>query len=71
MLETDLANHQAKLSTFQLHVTSVTEDIVNMERHLDSVVISLKKTLVRDVKRLLYTFSLLLMMLRFLSFVVR
>ncbi|KAL6105278.1 uncharacterized protein ACO6RY_06840 [Pungitius sinensis] len=46
MLETDLANHQAKLSRFQLHVTSVTEGIMNMERHLDSTVITLKKTLV-------------------------
>ncbi|GLD47785.1 structural maintenance of chromosomes protein 6 [Lates japonicus] len=47
MLESDLENHQAQLSRFQLHVTSVTEDIVTMSKlsqhHLD-----LKKTLVSE-----------------------
>ncbi|XP_037602346.1 structural maintenance of chromosomes protein 6 [Sebastes umbrosus] len=46
MLESDLENHQAQLSRFQLHVTSVTEDIVSMESRLNSTIMTLKKTLV-------------------------
>ncbi|XP_032356707.1 structural maintenance of chromosomes protein 6 isoform X1 [Etheostoma spectabile] len=46
MLESDLENHQAQLSRFQLHVTSVTEDIVRMESELNSTIMTLKKTLV-------------------------
>lgn len=46
MLESDLENHQAQLSRFQLHVTSVTEDIVSMESMLNSTIMTLKKTLV-------------------------
>ncbi|XP_047467829.1 structural maintenance of chromosomes protein 6 isoform X2 [Mugil cephalus] len=45
MLESDLENHQAQLSRFQLQVNSVTEDIVNMENNLNSTVMTLKKTL--------------------------
>ncbi|XP_070776226.1 structural maintenance of chromosomes protein 6 [Enoplosus armatus] len=45
MLESDLENHQAQLSRFQLHVTSVTEDIVSMESKLNSTIMTLKKTL--------------------------
>nr|XP_020463607.1 structural maintenance of chromosomes protein 6-like isoform X2 [Monopterus albus] len=45
MLESDLENHQAQLSRFQLHVTSVTEDIVDMESTLNSAIITLKKRL--------------------------
>ncbi|XP_070698917.1 structural maintenance of chromosomes protein 6 [Pempheris klunzingeri] len=45
MLESDLENHQAQLSRFQLHVNSVTEDIQNMESKLISTVMTLRKTL--------------------------
>ncbi|XP_051813828.1 structural maintenance of chromosomes protein 6 isoform X1 [Acanthochromis polyacanthus] len=45
MLESDLENHQAQLSRFQLHVNSVSEDIVRMESSLNSAVVTLKKTL--------------------------
>ncbi|KAM7376228.1 hypothetical protein PAMP_005971 [Pampus punctatissimus] len=45
MLESDLENHQAQLSRFQLHATSVTEDILSMERKLNSTIMTLKKTL--------------------------
>ncbi|XP_045918494.1 structural maintenance of chromosomes protein 6 [Micropterus dolomieu] len=45
LLESDLENHQAQLSRFQLHVTSVTEDIVSMEKKLNSTIMTLKKTL--------------------------
>ncbi|XP_026195156.1 structural maintenance of chromosomes protein 6 isoform X1 [Anabas testudineus] len=52
MLESEMENHQAQLSRFQLHVTSVTEDIVSMESMLNSTIITLKKTLasVNEVK---------------------
>lgn len=46
MLESDLENHQAQLTRFQLHVNSVTEDIVSMESMLNSTIMTLKKTLV-------------------------
>ncbi|XP_042357224.1 structural maintenance of chromosomes protein 6 isoform X2 [Plectropomus leopardus] len=45
MLESDLENLQAQLSRFQLHVTSVTEDIVSMESKLNSTIMTLKKSL--------------------------
>ncbi|KAM7403488.1 hypothetical protein PAMA_004105 [Pampus argenteus] len=45
MLESDLENHQAQMSRFQLHETSVTEDILNMETKLNSTIMTLKKTL--------------------------
>ncbi|KAG7229117.1 hypothetical protein INR49_013059 [Caranx melampygus] len=45
MLESDLENHQAQLSRFQLHVTSVTEDISRMESELNSTIMTLKRTL--------------------------
>ncbi|KAK2826575.1 hypothetical protein Q5P01_020789 [Channa striata] len=44
MLESDLENHQAQLSRFQLHATSVTEDIAGMENKLTSTIMTLKKT---------------------------
>ncbi|KAF3700930.1 Structural maintenance of chromosomes protein 6 [Channa argus] len=44
MLESDLENHQAQLSRFQLHVTSVNEDIVDMENKLNSAIMTLKRT---------------------------
>ncbi|XP_022606022.1 structural maintenance of chromosomes protein 6-like [Seriola dumerili] len=46
MLESDLENHQAQLSRFQLHVTSVTEDIMRMESELNITIMTLKRTLV-------------------------
>lgn len=46
MLESDLENHQAQLSRFQLHGTSVTKDIMSMERNLNNTIIALKNTLV-------------------------
>ncbi|XP_039992840.1 structural maintenance of chromosomes protein 6 isoform X2 [Xiphias gladius] len=46
MLASDLENHQAQLSRFHLHVTSVTEDIMSMENSLNSTIMTLKKTLV-------------------------
>lgn len=49
LLESDLENHQAQLSRFQLHVTSVTEDIVSMEKKLNSTIMTLKKTLVSEL----------------------
>ncbi|XP_040916614.1 structural maintenance of chromosomes protein 6 isoform X1 [Toxotes jaculatrix] len=45
MLESDLENHQAQLSRFQLHVTLVTEDIMSMESKLNSTIMTLKQTL--------------------------
>nr|XP_046268736.1 structural maintenance of chromosomes protein 6 [Scatophagus argus]XP_046268738.1 structural maintenance of chromosomes protein 6 [Scatophagus argus] len=45
MLESDLENHQAQLSRFQLHVTSVSEDIMSMENNLNSTILAQKKTL--------------------------
>lgn len=48
MLESDLENHQAQLSRFQLHVTSVTEDISRMESELNSTIMTLKRTLVSE-----------------------
>ena len=48
MLESDLENHQAQLSRFQLHVTSVSEQIVSMESQLNSTIMTLKKTLVSE-----------------------
>ncbi|XP_034418531.1 structural maintenance of chromosomes protein 6 isoform X4 [Cyclopterus lumpus] len=46
MLESDLENHQAQLSRFHLHGTSVTEDIVSMESNLNNTIMALKNTLV-------------------------
>ncbi|TNN78243.1 Structural maintenance of chromosomes protein 6 [Liparis tanakae] len=46
MLESDLENHQAQLSRFQLHGISVTEDVVSMERNLNNSIMALKNTLV-------------------------
>ncbi|XP_056249827.1 structural maintenance of chromosomes protein 6 isoform X2 [Seriola aureovittata] len=46
MLESDLENHRAQLSRFQLHVTSVTEDIMRMESELNITIMTLKRTLV-------------------------
>lgn len=48
VLESELENLQAQLSRFQLHVTSVTEDILSMESKLNSTIMTLKKTLVSD-----------------------
>lgn len=48
MLESDLENYQAQLSRFQLHVKSVTEDIVNMESNLNNTILTLKITLVSE-----------------------
>lgn len=48
MLESDLENHKAQLSRFQLQVNSVSEDIVSMENKLKSTVMTLKKTLVSE-----------------------
>ncbi|XP_053192059.1 structural maintenance of chromosomes protein 6 [Scomber japonicus] len=45
MLESDLENHRAQLSKFQLQVTSVTEDILSMENGLNSTIMTLKATL--------------------------
>ncbi|XP_008289482.1 structural maintenance of chromosomes protein 6 [Stegastes partitus] len=45
MLESDLENHQAQLSRFQLHVSSVTEDIAAMESSLSGTIVTLKRTL--------------------------
>ncbi|KAI3367517.1 hypothetical protein L3Q82_026369, partial [Scortum barcoo] len=45
MLESDLENHRAQLSRFQLHATSVTEDILSMENSLNGTIMTLKKTL--------------------------
>ncbi|KAM6917310.1 structural maintenance of chromosomes protein 6 [Lycodopsis pacificus] len=45
MLESDLENHQAQLSRFQLHVSSVTEDIISMENVLNNTIMTLKTTL--------------------------
>lgn len=50
MLESDLENHQAQLSRFQLHVISVSEQIVSMESQLNSTVMTLKKTLVSELR---------------------
>ncbi|XP_068577685.1 structural maintenance of chromosomes protein 6 [Cebidichthys violaceus] len=46
MLESDLENQKAQLSRFQLHVTSVTEDIMSIESNLNNTIMTLKKTLV-------------------------
>lgn len=46
MLLSDVENQQAQLTRFQLHVNSVSEDIVNMEKELNSTVMTLKTTLV-------------------------
>uniref|UniRef100_A0A3B5B5G6 Structural maintenance of chromosomes protein 6 n=1 Tax=Stegastes partitus TaxID=144197 RepID=A0A3B5B5G6_9TELE len=48
MLESDLENHQAQLSRFQLHVSSVTEDIAAMESSLSGTIVTLKRTLVSE-----------------------
>ncbi|XP_072220998.1 structural maintenance of chromosomes protein 6 [Leuresthes tenuis] len=44
LLESDLENHQAQLSRFQLHVNSVTEDIMSMENSLNNTIMTLKRT---------------------------
>ncbi|XP_068436036.1 structural maintenance of chromosomes protein 6 [Clinocottus analis] len=46
MLESELENHEAQLSRFQLHGTSVTEDIMSMESNLNNTIMALKNTLV-------------------------
>lgn len=49
MLESELENHRAQLSRFQLQVNSVTEDIVSMESGLNSTIMTLKKALVSEL----------------------
>ncbi|XP_068195260.1 structural maintenance of chromosomes protein 6 [Antennarius striatus] len=45
MLESELENHQALLSRFQLHRASVSEDIQSIERKLNSTIMTQKKIL--------------------------
>lgn len=65
MLESDLENHQAQLSRFQLHVTSVYEQIVSMESQLNSTVMTLKKTLVSEAR---FSLTTILLTLHFFFF---
>lgn len=60
MLETDLENHQAQLSRFQLQVNSVSEDIESMENKLNRTIMTLKKTLVSETSTRTFCFALLL-----------
>nr|XP_046223667.1 structural maintenance of chromosomes protein 6-like [Oncorhynchus gorbuscha] len=45
MVESELENYKAQLSRFQLHLSSVNEDIQRMEAKLHSTIMTLKKTL--------------------------
>ncbi|XP_020357157.2 structural maintenance of chromosomes protein 6 [Oncorhynchus kisutch] len=45
MVESELENYKAQLSRFQLHLSSVNDDIQRMEAKLHSTIMTLKKTL--------------------------
>uniref|UniRef100_A0A3B5B604 Structural maintenance of chromosomes protein 6-like n=1 Tax=Stegastes partitus TaxID=144197 RepID=A0A3B5B604_9TELE len=50
MLESDLENHQAQLSRFQLHVSSVTEDIAAMESSLSGTIVNQVKATITELE---------------------